>query len=66
MGIEAAGIISLIVIGGIFIGLWKLLGMLRKRDNDFFDYERDYDEAIEHRREPKPCIDNKSAESEKV
>jgi len=46
-GIDTAGIISIIVTGLIFIVFWKLI--IKRKSNDFFDYERDYEEAVNHK-----------------
>jgi len=64
-GYETAGVISILVIGAIFIGLWKLLGLLSKKPNIFFDYEHDYNQAFSYNKKQNhhPNTEN---ENEKV
>ena len=58
---EIFGIVSTLIIGLIFILLWKLL--IKRKSNCFFDYERDYEEAMEHKQQAKP---NASIKQEKI
>ena len=60
-GIDVGGIISLFVIALIFIGLWKLL--MKRRQNSFFDFERDYEEAMQQKSSSKHYT---NTENEKV
>jgi len=61
LGIDIAALVTTIIVGLIFIGLWKLV--IRKKSHSFFDYEKDYEEAMQHKEKPNFPI---SSESQKV